>query len=42
MDNNAVLLIFSPDHKGIVADVSQFLYHHGANIIHVNRRQTLP
>jgi formyltetrahydrofolate deformylase len=37
MKNNAILLISCPDRKGIVASVSQFLYHHGANIIHADQ-----
>ncbi len=37
MKNTAVLLISCPDRKGIVASVSQFLYHHGANIIHADQ-----
>ena len=39
MENNAVLLITCPDHKGIVADVSQFLYFHNANIIHADQHK---
>lgn len=37
MKNNAILLISCLDRKGIVASVSQFLYHHGANIIHADQ-----
>lgn len=37
MKNTAVLLISCPDRKGIVASVSQFLYCHGANIIHADQ-----
>lgn len=37
MKNTAVLLISCPDRKGIVASVSQFLYHHGANIIYADQ-----
>lgn len=35
----ATLLIHCPDRKGIVAQVSQFLYHHGANILHADLHQ---
>lgn len=37
MKNTAILLISCPDRKGIVASVSQFLYRHGANIIHADQ-----
>ena len=37
MKNNAVLLMSCPDRRGIVASVSQFLYRHGANIIHADQ-----
>lgn len=30
---NATLLVSCPDRKGIVATLSQLLYHHGANIL---------
>jgi len=36
---SAVLLIDCPDAKGIVAEVSQFLYRHDANIIHADQHQ---
>lgn len=39
MENNGVLLISCSDCKGIVADVSQFLYQHGANIIHADQHK---
>jgi formyltetrahydrofolate deformylase len=37
--NTAVLLIDCPDAKGIVAEVSAFLYRHDANIIHADQHQ---
>jgi formyltetrahydrofolate deformylase len=35
----AILLIDCPDRKGIVAAVANFLYHHGANILHADQHQ---
>ena len=35
----AVLLIDCPDRRGIVAAVSEFLYRHGANIVHADQHQ---
>jgi formyltetrahydrofolate deformylase len=39
MKNTAILLIDSPDQKGLVAAVSSFLYAHGANILHADQHQ---
>ena len=39
MKNAAVLLIHSPDRKGLVAEVSSCLYRHGANITHADQHQ---
>jgi formyltetrahydrofolate deformylase len=39
MKNAAILLIDCPDRKGIVATVSEFLYRHGANILHADQHQ---
>jgi formyltetrahydrofolate deformylase len=39
MINTAVLLINSPDRKGLVATVSSLLYRHGANILHADQHQ---
>lgn len=39
MKNTAILLIDCPDQKGIVASVSDFLYHHNANILHADQHQ---
>jgi formyltetrahydrofolate deformylase len=39
MKNTAILLIDSPDRKGIVAAVSDFLYRHDANILHADQHQ---
>jgi formyltetrahydrofolate deformylase len=37
--NTAILLIDCPDRKGIVSAVSEFLYRHGANILHADQHQ---
>jgi formyltetrahydrofolate deformylase len=37
--NTATLLITCPDSKGIVAGIAEFLYHHGANILHADQHQ---
>ncbi len=39
MPDSAILLLHCPDRKGIVAAVSGFLYHHGANILHADQHQ---
>src|SRR5258708_32486777 len=39
MKNTAILLIDCPDRKGIVATVGEFLYRHGANILHADQHQ---
>ena len=39
MKNTAILLIDCPDQRGIVAAVSDFLYHHNANILHADQHQ---
>jgi len=39
MNETAILLIDCPDRKGIVAGVAQFLYSHGANILHADQHQ---
>ncbi len=39
MGNTATLLINCPDRKGLVADVSTLLYHHGANITHADQHR---
>jgi hypothetical protein len=41
MKNTAILLVDCPDQKGIVAAVSDFLYHHNhnANILHADQHQ---
>ena len=40
--NSARLLISCPDKPGIVAAVSQFLYTHGANVLHAAQHSTDP
>ncbi len=35
----ATLLITCPDRKGLVAGISEFLYGHGANILHADQHQ---
>lgn len=37
--SSAILLIDCPDRKGIVATVADFLYRHGANILHADQHQ---
>ncbi|MEO7143260.1 MAG: formyltetrahydrofolate deformylase [Bryobacteraceae bacterium] len=39
MADSAVLLIHSPDRKGIVAGIATFLASHGANILHADQHQ---
>ena len=39
MKNSAILLIDSPDRKGLVAQISTFLYEHGANILHADQHR---
>ena len=39
MTRSAILLIDCPDAKGIVAAVAEFLYRHGANILHADQHQ---
>lgn len=39
MKNTAILIINCPDRKGIVATVADFLYKHGANILHADQHQ---
>ncbi|MBI4471072.1 MAG: formyltetrahydrofolate deformylase [Acidobacteria bacterium] len=37
--NSAVLLVDCPDRKGLVATISDFLYRHGANILHADQHR---
>ena len=37
--NSAILLIDSPDRKGLVAKISTFLFDHGANILHADQHR---
>ncbi len=39
LKNSAILLVDSPDRKGLVAEISTFLYRHGANILHADQHQ---
>lgn len=39
MKNTAILLIHCPDRKGLVATIANFLYSHGANILHADQHQ---
>lgn len=39
MKNTAILLVDCPDRKGIVAAIANFLYSHGANILHADQHQ---
>src|SRR5579883_48893 len=36
---SAILLIDCPDRKGLVAAIAEFLYTHGANILHADQHQ---
>src|SRR5258706_6932853 len=37
--NTAILLVDCPDRRGIVAEISEFLYRHNANILHNDQHQ---
>lgn len=37
--SSAILLIHSPDRKGLIAAVSDFLYKHGANVLHADQHR---
>jgi formyltetrahydrofolate hydrolase len=37
--HTAILLIDCPDRKGLVAAIADFLYTHGANILHADQHQ---
>ena len=39
LKNSAILLIHSRDRKGLVAEISNFLYRHGANILHADQHR---
>ncbi len=39
MKHTAILLIDCPDRKGLVAAIADFLYAHGANILHADQHQ---
>jgi formyltetrahydrofolate deformylase len=39
MTDSAILLIDCPDRKGLVAAIANFLYAHGANILHADQHQ---
>ena len=39
MKNTAILRISCPDRKGIAAAIAEFLYEHGANILHADQHQ---
>jgi formyltetrahydrofolate deformylase len=39
IERTAILLIDCPDRKGIVAAIANFLYDHGANILHADQHQ---
>jgi formyltetrahydrofolate deformylase len=40
MKPNAILLLTCPDQKGIVASVSNFIFHHSGNIVHAAQHTT--
>jgi formyltetrahydrofolate deformylase len=37
--NSGILLLDCPDRRGIVAAIADFLYAHGANILHADQHQ---
>jgi formyltetrahydrofolate deformylase len=37
--DTAILLVDCPDRRGLVATIAQFLYAHGANIVHADQHQ---
>ena len=37
--SSAILLIHCPDRKGLIATVSEFLYRHGANVLHADQHR---
>src|SRR3954453_5465558 len=39
MRKTAILLIDSPDRKGLVAPIAEFLFRHNANILHADEHQ---
>jgi formyltetrahydrofolate deformylase len=39
MPSSAILLVDCPDARGLVASIAQFLYEHGANILHADQHQ---
>lgn len=39
MRQTAILLLSCPDRKGLVATIAEFLYRHGANILHADQHQ---
>jgi predicted amino acid-binding ACT domain protein len=36
MKNTAILLVSCPDQKGVVASISDFIFHHNGNILHAD------
>jgi formyltetrahydrofolate deformylase len=39
---NAILLLSCPDQKGLVANVSDFIFRHNGNIVHADQHTSLP
>jgi formyltetrahydrofolate deformylase len=39
LKDTAILLVDCPDRKGLVATIADFLYRHGANILHADQHQ---
>jgi formyltetrahydrofolate deformylase len=39
MDESAILLLHSPDRKGLVSTIANFLFAHGGNILHADQHQ---
>jgi formyltetrahydrofolate deformylase len=42
LELSAVLLVWCPDQKGLVAEISSFIYRHGGNIVHAEQHIDVP
>jgi len=41
-EGTAILLVSCPDQKGLVAEISSFIYRHGGNIVHAEQHIDVP
>ncbi|MDD5712362.1 MAG: ACT domain-containing protein, partial [Smithellaceae bacterium] len=39
---NAILHLYCPDQKGLVANISNFIFRHNGNIVHADQHTSLP